>query len=124
MALAEWKMMWAHRSRTHNVLGSEERTVTEISSCWTTWECSPPRLRSCLDIALPRESEKKASRPLTFWPFLNGAQGDFGMEPEPLHLDRGWYPVLSHGHNVCVRSWRAGSMYVMTSSSLAGGGGE
>lgn len=33
VALAKWETMWVHRNRNHKGLESEERTVTEISSC-------------------------------------------------------------------------------------------
>ena len=48
MALARWEMMWAQKSRAQRGLGSEERTVTEVSSCLTSWDCSASQLCSCL----------------------------------------------------------------------------
>lgn len=57
------------------MLGSEERTVAEISSCWTIWECSSPGLRSWLERKLlPGYSSaqgirKKGLLAPTSWPF-------------------------------------------------------
>lgn len=103
VAPAKWETVWAHRNRNRNHKGleSEERTVTEISSCrppgkaqhraqslaegLAAWTAPARRfLGSAWGTGGAEGPSAPASRP-----FLKGAQGGSGMEPEPQRLDRG-----------------------------------